>query len=170
MALQKFLAVVGGYIKQISPVQASTGAADAGSIPALDSSGKLDASMIPASASSTSVVTATSSEAISAGALVNVYNNAGTVTVQNADNSTTGKEANGFVTSAFSGSGVSGTVILSGEITGLTSITPGQDYWLGTVGATTTTPPTAAGTLTQQVGYGLTSTSIMFRPHQPIQN
>lgn len=169
MALQQFLALVGGYIKQISPVQASTGSADAGSIPALDSSGKLDASMIPSSVSAASVVTATASESISAGALVNVYNNAGTTTVQNADNSTTGKEANGFASAAIA-SGASGTVTLAGEITGLSGLTAGQDLWLGTVGATTTAPPTTAGTLTQLVGFALTATSMMFRPQQPVQN
>ena len=99
-------------------VQVSAGAGDAGKYTALDSSGKLDSSFMPAglAADSLSVL---ASEAIAAGAAVQVYNNAGTLNVRNADKSTAsrGKMCNGFANGAISNA-ASGTVNFAGIVTG----------------------------------------------------
>lgn len=168
MALQKFLALVAGRITQISPLQSSAGSSSAGSLVALNSSGQIDATMLGA-ASGEASKQATASESISAGALVNVYNNAGTVTVRNADNTAAGKEATGFALAAIA-SGAVGTVTLQGIVTGLSGLTGGDYQYLGTVGGLTTTPPTTAGSVTQEVGEALDATSMIFRPAQPITN
>lgn len=168
MALQKFLALVSGRIQQLSPVQSSAGSASAGDIVALNSAGQIDATMLGA-ASGEASISATASEAISAGAIVNVYNNAGTVSVRNADNTAAGKEATGFALAAIA-SGATGTITLQGVVTGLSGLTPGAYQFLGTVGGLVSAAPTAAGSITQMVGTALSATSVMFRPSDPITN
>ncbi|MBS3025577.1 hypothetical protein [Acidiphilium multivorum] len=168
MALQKFLALVSGRIQQLSPVQSSAGSASAGDIVALNSAGQIDPTMLGA-ASGEASISATASEAISAGAIVNVYNNAGTVSVRNADNTAAGKEATGFALAAIA-SGATGTVTLQGVVTGLSGLTPGAYQFLGTVGALVSAPPSTSGSITQIVGTALSATSVMFRPSDPITN
>lgn len=168
MALQQFLALVGGRIQQLNPLQTSAGSASAGQIVALNSAGQIDATMLGA-ASGEASISATASEAISAGAIVNVYNNAGTVTVRNADNTAAGKEATGFAQAAIA-SGAAGTVTLQGVVTGLTGLTPGAYQFLGTVGAVVSAAPTTSGSITQIVGQAVSATSLMFRPMEPITN
>jgi hypothetical protein len=73
--------------------------ADAGKIPALDGGGKFDSTMMPAGLGSDSKAVL-ASEAIAAGSLVDVYNNAGTLNVRKADATASGKEANGFCNAA----------------------------------------------------------------------
>jgi hypothetical protein len=168
VALQKFLALVSGRIQQLSPVQSSAGSASAGDIVALNSAGQIDATMLGA-ASGEASISATASEAISAGAIVNVYNNAGTVSVRNADNTAAGKEATGFALAAIA-NGATGTVTLQGVVTGLSGLTPGAYQFLGTVGGLVSAAPTASGSITQIVGTALSATSVMFRPSDPITN
>lgn len=166
MALQKFIALVAGRLSQISPLQASAGSGSAGAIVALNSAGQIDSTMLGASSGEASV-SVLASEAISAGSIVNIYNNAGVATARNADNTTAGKEATGFALAAIA-SGATGTVTLQGVVTGLTGLTPGAYEYLGTVGGLTVTPPTTTGNITQIVGIALTATSMMFRPEEPI--
>lgn len=166
MALQKIIALVSGRLAQISPLQASAGSASAGAIVALNSAGQVDSSMLGASSGEASV-SVVASEAISAGAIVNIWSNAGVATARNADNTTAGKEATGFALAAIA-SGATGTVTLQGVVTGLTGLTPGAYQWLGTVGGVTASPPTTTGNINQILGTALTATSLMFRPDEPI--
>lgn len=145
-------------------VQSSAGAGDAGKYPALDAAGKLDSTFMPAGLA-VDAITVLASETIAAGAMVNVYNNAGTLNVRNADQSTAsrGKYCNGFCNVGIS-SAASGTVTFSGIVSGQTALTPGATQFLGTAGAITTTVNVTAGQICQEVGYALSATTMQFYP------
>lgn len=49
----------------------------------------------------------------------------------------------------------------NGEIEGLSGITPGQRYFLGTEGDITSTPPTESGSIIQVIGIGTKSDSLL---------
>ena len=163
MAGNKYLYNNAGQPTEKAALQVSAGAGSAGSVVALNSAGQIDSTMLATSSGLISV-TVTASAAISAGQLVNVYNNAGAINVRPADNTTAGSEANGYAPSAIS-SGASGTVNLGeGLITGLSGLTVGSAYYLGTAGGQTTTAPTTAGNLVQYVGKAISGTSLYFQP------
>jgi hypothetical protein len=194
MAGQKFLTNNAGVITEKQSVQTSAGAGSAGDIPALNASGVLDSTIVNSTvvssgASSAGKLTALNSagqldlsvlptgvgpdtqsilasEAISAGAFVNVYSNAGTANIRNADNTAAGKQAHGFVLSAVS-SGTNGLVYFVGNNTAVTSQTVGNVY-LGTVGAATSTAPSGSGNVVQLLGVATSATSINTNAQQPI--
>jgi hypothetical protein len=99
MAGNKFLTNNAGTQLEVHGVQISAGAANANAIPALTAAGVFDNSLMP-SGIGADTAPLTASEAIAAGALINVWNNAGAFAIRNADGSTTGKEAHGFVLAA----------------------------------------------------------------------
>lgn len=138
----------------------SAGAGDAGKIVALDGSGKLDETMFPAGFGSPTV-SLTASEALSAGDFVNVWDDAGTPKMRKADATTTGKAADGFVLSSVT-SGSSGTFYALGELNdGLSTLTVGAIYYLGTTaGAAVTTRPSATGNVVQRLGRAISTSSI----------
>jgi hypothetical protein len=164
----KFLNLTNGVPSQESATATSAGVGDANKIAKLDATGKFDASLFPAGLApeSRSVV---ASEALSAGNLVNLHNNGGTINMRKADATTPGKEAHGFVLAAVS-NGVSGTVNLEeGVIAGLSGMTPGARQFLGvTAGLRQETAPSTAGQISQEVGYALSATEMMFRPRYAI--
>lgn len=166
MPAKSFLRRVNGVFKEFLGVVQSAGAANAGDIPALDDNGRLDGSVMP-SGFGADVVTAAATEAITAPALVNLYLAGGVLSVRNADKTAEGKEANGFVTSSIS-SGSSGQVSLSGNLTGLTGLTVGARYYLGTVGSPSASPASGAGAVDQYVGKSTSPTTIAFRAHDYI--
>lgn len=168
MAAKRFLALVSGRIKQMAAVVVSAGAGNDGDLVALDAAGKLDASVLPAGVGQNSI-TATASEALAAGDLVNIYNVTGTLTMRKADATVEGKECSGFVKAAVANAAV-GTVFTSGNIlTGLTGLTPGARQYLSTTpGARTETPPAAAGNVVQMLGVAAGATSLAFEPEEPI--
>jgi hypothetical protein len=90
MAAQKFLQNVSGKIKEIFASVTSTPNA----IVAMDATGRVDISVLPVGVGS-ETITAVASEAITAGAFVNYYSNAGVLNVRNADATTNAKPANG---------------------------------------------------------------------------
>ena len=108
-------------------------------------------------------------EAVAAGAFVNVVLDSGTLKVQNADNSAAGKQADGFVLTAQPTPGQSALVYFNGINNALSGLTPlGAKVYLGTVGASVTTPPSSSGNVVQYLGKILTATSIQFQPMDPI--
>lgn len=151
----------------INGVSVSTGAGSASKTAMLDASGKLDVSMMPTGiAADVSVITA--SEALAAGDVVNIYNNAGTANCRKADASTSGKEARGFVLAAVA-SGAAATVYFEATDTQVTGLTPGVQFLSATTpGKTTTTAPTAAGHIVQRVGFATSATSLNFNAGEPI--
>jgi len=164
MPTTRFITLVNGIQSEVVPATSSAGAATAGQVIALNAAGQLDSTMLPAG-TGLDTTTAVTSAAISAGQMVNLYNNAGVLTARPADCTTTGSEANAYALSAF-GSGVTGTFYLAGNVTGMSGLTPGSIYFLSTVGAVTLTPTSTAGSINQIVGKSLSTTSLAFAPQQ----
>lgn len=169
MAANKYLSLIGGKIKEIVATIVSNGAANANQIVALDSTGRLDQSVMPVGISA-EIITATASEALSAGAFVNLYNNAGALGCRNANASTNATPAHGFVLNAVAAN-ASATVYLLGQAnTALTSLTIGQDYWLSTVaGGVTSTPPSTTGNIVQLVGRAHSTSALVFSSEETIE-
>jgi hypothetical protein len=166
MAAQKFLTNNAGRVTEAQALSVSSGAGDVDKLVALDATGKIPSGFLPStSAPNQSVV---SSENLSAGNVVNVYNNAGTLNVRKADNAAAGKEANGFVLAGVTSPAAGTVTFVGGVITGLSSLTPGARYYLGVAGAVTATAPTASGAIVQCVGIALSATTLLFNPEDPI--
>lgn len=165
----KFLNLESGQQKQEQAIAASAGAGDANKIPRLDATGRIDPTMMPVGigAETKSVV---SSENLSAGDLVNIYNNAGTLNVRKADGSAAGKPADGFVLAATVSPAAATVYPEEAVITGLSGFTPGVDVFLSvvTAGLATATVPTGAAKVAQLVGKALSATEVIFRRGSPI--
>lgn len=171
MAAASYLARLSGRITKVTASITSAGVADDGKIVALDSTGRISSTMMPVGvgADTASIVT---SESLAAGDLVNVYNNAGTPTARKADASVTGKEAVGFVLAGVT-SPAAALVYFEGQVTGLTSMTPGARQYLSgaTPGARTETPVTSpTASVDQYVGTALSATVLSFEPDDAIVN
>lgn len=154
-----------GGMAEVAPTVVSPGAAAAGQAVGLDPTGKLDASVLPVGIGpSTAILTA--SEALSAGALVNVWSNAGVFSARNADNSATGKEAHGFVVAA-AAAGAPATVYFADLNNQLSALTPGIQF-LGPAGTVVGTAPIGTGKVVQRVGLAVSATTLDFEPMPPI--
>jgi hypothetical protein len=164
MPAKKYLNVIGGRTKQVASVVVSAGAGNDGDIPALDAAGKLDISVLPSGVGQ-NTVSATATEALAAGDLVNLF----ATGARKADATTEGKEAHGFVKASVA-SAAAATIYLSGNVlTGLTGLTVGDRQYLATTaGARTTTAPSASGNVVQMIGIAASATSIIFEPEEPI--
>lgn len=161
MAGNKFLTNNAGQITEVLGVQTSAGASDANKIPALDATGRFDTSLMPVGlgADTASIV---ASEALSAGDFVNVWDDAGTPKVRKADASSAGKEAHGFVLSAFA-SAASATVYFEGSNTQLTGLVAGMKYLsVSTPGGAQAAAPTVAGQVVQRLGAAVSATTLKF--------
>lgn len=139
----------------------SAGAGNAGDIPALDGAGRLDSSLMPVGIGA-DTQSITTSEALAAGDLVNIHNSTG-AKARKADATTAGKEAHGFVL-ASAGSGAAATVYFEGTITGLTGLTPGNQFLATTAGTSDETPPNTSGNVIQKVGVATSATTLNFEP------
>lgn len=111
------------------------------------------------------VVEVVASEALSAGDIVNLWSNTGTANVRKADNAT-GKAAHGFVVQAYSGAATAHVCTL-GDNLSLSGMTVGQVY-LGTSGGVTSTPPSAAGSIVQDLGFAVSASKLLFQRGIPI--
>jgi hypothetical protein len=164
---EKYIKNNSGQLAEVEATVSSSGATEAGKIIALDGSGKLDNSVLPTGIGATVKVAATT-ENLSAGNLVNLFNDGGTIKARKADASN-GRRAHGFVLTGVT-SPNNATVYLDGTITGLTGLTPGAPYYLSgaTAGAATATAPTTATYISQEIGIALSATEINFEEQQPI--
>lgn len=106
------------------------------------------------------------SEALTAGDLVDIWNDSGTVKVRKASASA-GYPAEGFVL-ANVGLGANATVYLFGTVTGLGSLTAGARQFLSTAGARTETAPSTEGYIVQEVGVALSATEMKFEPQPTV--
>jgi hypothetical protein len=171
MAAQKTLQInANGQKVEVAAVESSAGAGDEGKIVALNTSGYIDTTMLdPATLAETKVVPA--SEDLAAGDLVDIWNDTGTLKVRKADASAAnaGKKADGFVKAAVTAP-ADATVYFDGEISGLTGLTPGAEYFLSdsTPGGVTATPVTTAGNLLQSVGVAKSATTLSFEPGEGV--
>jgi len=166
---QGFIAVVSGKLKQVFGITASAGAGDAGKIPALDAGGKLDISFLPTGIGA-NTVPATASEALSAGDFVNLFNNTGSLGVRKADNSN-GRVAHGYVKAAVASAAAATVYRLNTTNDAKTGMTGGDEHWLGTGGATITTPldpVTDAGKVMQYLGIAKSATELVTVEEAPV--
>jgi len=158
------LQLIAGVITRVIPNSTSAGAADAGKTVQLDASGKLDTTLLPAAALlSNEDYSFVAFEALSAGDLINVFDNAGTPNIRKADATDATKPPMGFVQTAIS-IGASGTARLgNGVITGLTGLTTGSKYYLSTTpGAITTIAPSTVGNVVYPVGRAKSTTEFTY--------
>lgn len=135
---QKFLALVRGILTQIEAVVISTGPDFAGRIPALSADGRLDLSLMPPGVGA-QTQTLDASEALAAGAFVNIWNDSGDASVRLAD-ADLGRPADGFVLQATVLGEPAIVYPLDGLNAALSGLTPGAEYWLGTLGGVTDEP------------------------------
>jgi len=160
--VDKVLQRVAGKLQQYTPVTTSAGAADSGKIPALGPDGKFDSSMYNAG-SGVQTQPVLASEAIGAGKFVNLYANAGVINCRLADNSNS-RPAHGFVLAAVASAAVAAVHDLDAMNTGMTGLTVGADYYLGTAGGVITPALDAttatAGTIDQKLGYAKSATEL----------
>ena len=163
----KYIKNNSGQLAEVEATVTSSGAGNAGDIVALDASGKLDTTVLPTGIGAQTKLAATS-ENLSAGDLVNLYNDSGTIKARKADASN-GRRAHGFVLASVT-SPNNATVYLDGSITGLTGLTPGAIYYLSgsTAGAIVSTAPSTSGHISQEVGVALSATELHFEEQQPI--
>lgn len=143
----------------------SAGAVDSGKVVALDAAGRIDITAMPVGVGA-DTGTVTTSEALAAGDLVNIWNSSG-ARARKADATTAGKEAHGFVLAAF-GSGVPATVYFEGTNTAVTGLTPGPQFLNTTAGAASSTAPSGSGNVVQRVGVAVSATAFNFQLNSPI--
>ena len=162
-----YVKLSGGVLADANAVTTSAGAGDSGKFAKLDSNGKFDISTMP-SGIGAETISVTTSEALAAGDLVNLWNSSG-LKARKADATSAGKEAHGFVLSAVS-SGQTATVYPEeAQLSGLTGLTVGARQFLATTAGTRTeTAPSTSGNVVQEVGVAISTTTILFRPRQPI--
>lgn len=168
MAAKSFLRLVSGTLQRVFGTQVSAGGANAGDIVALDDTGRLDPSLLPVGVGA-DVTIAVASEALAAGDLVNIYDNAGVANARKADASNYDKRAVGFVLAGVV-MGANASVYKEGSNTQLAGLTIGAEYYLSatTPGAVTLTPPSTLTQVVQQVGTAINATTLDFEPARPI--
>ena len=161
MAADKYLKNVSGVPTEQAATQSSAGAGNAGDILALDDDGLLDPSVFP-SGYGAETFTLAASENLSAGNLVNVWDDSGTLKVRKADASSE-KPADGFVSENVTSGNNALVFQLPGTITGLTGLTAGAKYYLSgtTPGGVATTPPSGAGKIAQFLGFAKSTTELV---------
>lgn len=160
MAANKYLALVANKWKEI--FASVTGTANA--IPAGDATGRLDVSWMPVGVGA-EIRLAVASEALTAGNFVNLYNNAGALTVRKADATTNGKPAHGFVLANVLLAGTATIYGLSNANTQLAGLTIGGEYYLSTTPGgviinASFTPVT--GNIVQPLGLATSATELTF--------
>lgn len=159
---QKPLQIISGVPTEVEAQVTSAGAGDSGKIVALNTSGRIDDTMMPVGiGADTNTVNA--SEALGAGDLVNIWDDAGTPKARLADASGD-KQADGFVLAAVD-SGDPAAVYSEGTNDQLSAMTGGQEQYLSaaTPGGVTATPPTGSGNLVQRVGKAFSATALNFQ-------
>lgn len=161
----KYKAIINGVDTEVEFLTTSSGSADAGKAFALGASGTIPLSMMPSGigAETTSLV---ASEALSAGELVNIWDDVGTPKVRLADASN-GRQADGFVL-ATAAIGASIDVYTDGALTGIV-VVAGTNYWLSdTPGQfTTVVPINPPSTINQLVGRASNNSQIIFSMAAP---
>ena len=149
----------------VNSVGTSAGAGDSGKLPSLDGSGRLDNSFMPVGIGADTAAIATS-ETLAAGDFVNIWDSTG-AKVRKADATTVGKEAHGFVLSAFTHP-TTATVYFEGTNTAVSGKTPGVQFLQTTAGTSGSTAPSSSGNVVQKLGVATSATTINFEPQQPI--
>lgn len=149
-----------GQLAEKTATVSSAGVGDAGKIVALDGTGKLDSTVMPTGIGA-DVASITAGENLSAGDLVNIYDDSGAFKVRKAD-AATNKPAHGFVLSAAT-SGNAATVYFEGTNAQVTGLSAGYLYLSGSSpGQCAAAAPTTSGYIVQKVGVATSATSMNF--------
>ena len=166
--MQKFITLVNGAHKLVDGgVVASTGTNDAGKMAALDNSGRLDTTVMPVGIGADTAAILTS-ETLPAGSFVNIWNNFGIAAVRKADATVVGKEAHGFVLSAYTHPATA-TVYFEGSNTAVTGAIAGNVFLSTAAGSFTRTPPSASGNIVQKLGVATSGMTINVEFAEPIE-
>lgn len=114
----------------------------------------------------------TASENISFGGAVSMFDNAGLISMRNANATNNTKSCDGFCsTSGGILAGAVGEFILHRGIVQITGLTAGAKYWLSTSnGLVTNTAPVAAGNIEQYLGKAISTTKLAFMSHYWVQH
>ena len=167
MPASNFLKNVAGILTEEAP--AITAAPNR--VVATGAGGTLDPSLMPAGVGQ-DIEVVVASEALAAGALVNIWNNAGASNVRNASGAPGSfKPCHGFVLAAVA-SGANASVYRSGQNTQLSGLTPGAEYFLSTTSAgavQVTAPISGSGYLSQKAGVAVSATVLDVQPQTPVQ-
>lgn len=169
----KIATIINGIQQLIEPIITSRGSEDGRKPIQTTDEGFVDDSLFPPGIGQ-DIITRPATEAIAAGAPVNLYDDAGTPSMRNADASSPAKQANGFVKSAIA-SGASGKVYAGGFVGGLDGLSSGSRYYLAaSAGQFTAVPldpddPANAGRIHQFVGTAVSEDTLLFRPADPIR-
>ena len=168
MPAAKYIALSSGVLTEVAGLDSGGDPGDAGKIPALDGNGRINSDMMPVGVVP-ETKTVKSKGALSAGDVVELFLDTATLSARKADCSN-GRRAHGFVLAAYNDANVATVVYLEGNITGLTSKTPGAAQYLSTGGAIVEAAsiPTTAGYILQEVGYAISATEVAFEPQSPI--
>lgn len=155
-----------GNAAEQEALTSSSGAGDAGKIPALDSAGRLASNMMPLGVVP-ETVTFTASENLTAGNFVNLYLDT-TLKGRKADNSNA-RRAHCFVNASVSSS-ATGTGYTEGVNSDLSGMTVGAQQMLGTAGGVTGSVPAAgASVIVQALGIAKSETELIVDFGQPIE-
>jgi len=152
----------GTYIEKAPATVGGVGSADR--IPALNASGELAESMFPATISGTGTLVAVASENLVIGP-VDVFNNAGTLSVRRADAASGSvKPADGFVKATYSSGATDVVVYRQGNLSGLSGLTVGADVFLGKTPGTFAQDVSAyaAGDFVQRLGLATSTSAVLF--------
>lgn len=149
----------------VNSIVTSTGAGDSGKLTALDASGRLDTSVMPTGIAA-DVASIATSESLAAGDFVNIFDSSG-AKVRKADATVFGKHAMGFVLTAFTHP-TTATVYFEGSNSQVTGQTAGDVYLGTTGGVSVNTPPTGSGNVQQNVGVATSATNVKFEYNRPI--
>lgn len=160
MAAKKFLRFVGNIISEVTGLQSSSGAGDAGELVALDDTGRINSNMMPVGIGA-DTASIDASEALAAGDFVNVWSDASAFKVRKADATTAGKEAHGFVLDAAS-SGSPATVYFEGTNTQVSGMSPGPVFLTTTAGTGAAAAPSGSGNIVQRIGVATSATTVNF--------
>lgn len=133
----KYQGLVAGREKMVEGLVVSTGASDAGKIPAVGSDGKLDLTLMPNGVGPL-VITGTVNEALSAGDYVNIVPTTGNIRLADATND---RPAHGFVKAAYAIAATATVYLRTGINDAVSGMTPGARQYLSASGARTETVP-----------------------------
>lgn len=107
------------------------------------------------------------SEALAAGAWINVWNSSGTTKAQNANATATAKPVHGYVLASVSSGGTANAYLQAGINTAVSGMTAGDVYLSGTAGVGSASPMTGSNgslNLVQLVGVAINATAVVFQP------
>lgn len=158
--------------KEGTAINTSAGVGDANKIVETNAAGVLDATLMPPGFG-VSVKSYTAFEAIAAGKLVNIFDDAGTGKVRLADATaaSSGKRAHGFSLLGAASGAACVTYISDDLNTAVTGLATGTEYYLGTAGGVVTAAAstTTAGQTVQRIGVADSATVLVVSIDEPLE-